>query len=149
MLHATSTVRYACKHINILTILRTRASFLSSSIPLSLLFANVAHLFDIYYSADPLRTMIPNIVQSLVVFSSALVTVVWALPLLNNLDLLGLNVLETDPQEVLAVHNHFREIHGSPPLTWDNSLATYALQWSKECILKHSGVSLASFHIIK
>ncbi|KAI7885307.1 PR-1-like protein, partial [Lichtheimia hyalospora FSU 10163] len=40
---------------------------------------------------------------------------------------------------VIAVHNKFRKLHGSPPLTWDDNLATYAVQWSKECVIKHSG----------
>ncbi|CDH51074.1 predicted protein [Lichtheimia corymbifera JMRC:FSU:9682] len=89
--------------------------------------------------------MLPNLVQFLVVVSSALIPVVWTLPLLNLDKLLGTKLLKTNgalptnPEEVLATHNHFREIHGSPPLTWDDNLATYALQWSTECVLKHSG----------
>ena len=73
---------------------------------------------------------------------------VWALPLLKLDATLGLEVLETNPTNVISVHNRFRKLHGSPPLTWDDNLAMNALQWSKECVLKHSGVSLASFHII-
>lgn len=100
--------------------------------------------------------MLPNFVQFLLVISTALFPVVWTLPLLNLEKLLGSSggllkangVLPTNPDEVLATHNHFREIHGSPPLTWDDKLAAFALEWSNECVLKHSGVSLASFHII-
>lgn len=49
-------------------------------------------------------------------------------------------VLETDSSLVLALHNKYRVEHGSPPLTWDNALASYALDWSQHCVFQHSAV---------
>lgn len=40
-------------------------------------------------------------------------------------------------QGVLDQHNSFRAKYKAPPLTWDATLATTAMQWAKRCEWKH------------
>ncbi|KAI5795858.1 CAP domain-containing protein, partial [Pyronema domesticum] len=40
--------------------------------------------------------------------------------------------------EFLAVHNQYRQEHGSPPLTWDFGLEQSAQAWANQCNYKHS-----------
>lgn len=40
---------------------------------------------------------------------------------------------------VLTLHNVDRALHGAKPLTWNTTLASFAQNWLKACIAKHSG----------
>ncbi|KAK0534255.1 F-box protein: endocytic membrane traffic, recycling ReCYcling 1 [Tilletia horrida] len=44
-----------------------------------------------------------------------------------------------DEQAVLDAHNNYRVKHGAPSLTWNATLAQYALNWASKCIWAHSG----------
>jgi uncharacterized protein YkwD len=41
-------------------------------------------------------------------------------------------------QEIIDGHNHYRSLHDSPNLQWDDALAEYALRHANLCEFKHS-----------
>jgi uncharacterized protein YkwD len=45
---------------------------------------------------------------------------------------------QADIQNVLSEHNHLRNLHGAPALTWNNQLAQFASQYASRCIFQHS-----------
>ena len=61
-----------------------------------------------------------------------LLSSIWAVPI---------SIIDSSFLDILAIHNTLREIHGSPPLTWDLDMADFAQDWSDRCILQHSGVN--------
>ncbi|KAF9580919.1 hypothetical protein BGW38_002245 [Lunasporangiospora selenospora] len=46
---------------------------------------------------------------------------------------------EDEKNAIVAKHNEVRALHGSPPLTWDDKLATFGDNWIQKCQFKHSG----------
>ncbi|CAK0863882.1 unnamed protein product [Prorocentrum cordatum] len=44
--------------------------------------------------------------------------------------------MDDDPAKWVDAHNYYRACHGSPPVTWDNTLALYAKNWV-EVLLTH------------
>ncbi|EWC45648.1 hypothetical protein DRE_05209 [Drechslerella stenobrocha 248] len=41
-------------------------------------------------------------------------------------------------QDMLRITNELRAIHGSPPVVWNKTLATYASRWGRRCNFQHS-----------
>lgn len=39
---------------------------------------------------------------------------------------------------VLEVHNRYRAIHGTPSVSWNETLAAYAAEWGEKCLFAHS-----------
>jgi hypothetical protein len=57
----------------------------------------------------------------------------------------------SDIQAYLDAHNTLRAKHGAAPLTWSDTLATYAQNWANRCVFEHSagpyGENLVSFQV--
>jgi uncharacterized protein YkwD len=45
---------------------------------------------------------------------------------------------QSDIDQYLSAHNAFRAKHGANPLTWNNTLASYAQKWVDACNFEHS-----------
>ncbi|KAI8047913.1 CAP domain-containing protein [Thamnidium elegans] len=45
-----------------------------------------------------------------------------------------------DVETILATHNKYRALHGSPALNWSKKLAAYANQWSGKCIFNSGSI---------
>ena len=41
-------------------------------------------------------------------------------------------------EEALKAHNNFRATYGADPLTWDETVASYAANWASGCVFEHS-----------
>jgi len=48
------------------------------------------------------------------------------------------DVSSGDISKYLADHNTFRAQHGADPLTWSDSLSSYAQNWANKCVFEHS-----------
>jgi len=46
---------------------------------------------------------------------------------------------QSDIDQYLSAHNTFRAQHGADPLTWNDTLASYAQNWVDACNFVHSG----------
>src|SRR4051812_14540157 len=47
---------------------------------------------------------------------------------------------------MLRSHNFYRDQHGVPALTWNNTSASFASRWARNCVFAHS-VSSFSFSL--
>ncbi|OBZ91733.1 Repressed by EFG1 protein 1 [Choanephora cucurbitarum] len=74
--------------------------------------------------------------SSIVALAAAFLTVSQAASLEGALERA---VSSTDIATILNAHNMLRLRHSSPPLSWNNTLATFAEQWINKCQWAHSG----------
>ncbi|KAK8849555.1 hypothetical protein IAR55_004890 [Kwoniella newhampshirensis] len=49
------------------------------------------------------------------------------------------SALTGDPKVFVDLHNAFRAQYGAKPLGWNATLASYASNYAKQCVFKHSG----------
>src|SRR5271154_592358 len=45
----------------------------------------------------------------------------------------------SDAQTMLDAHNNYRSLHGAPPLSWNDDLASYAQSHASSCVFEHTG----------
>ena len=52
----------------------------------------------------------------------------------------------SDAQTMLDAHNQYRVLHSAPPLTWSDTLASYAESHASNCVFDHTG-GMFPFHL--
>lgn len=46
-----------------------------------------------------------------------------------------------DIGNILSAHNQYRARHNSPPVNWNDDIASSAREWASNCMFEHSPVS--------